>query len=128
MEEDKEQEGYQTEYSEKAFWDKVSHYAKAAGREVLETALKLYYSARDEDTPAWAKTTIIGALGYFILPLDAIPDIIAITGYTDDLSVLGLAVASVARHIKPEHKEKAKEMVSKWLDKPTELEEQQGAD
>ncbi|WP_211605080.1 YkvA family protein [Vreelandella arcis] len=48
----------------------------------------------------WAKTTIYGALGYFISPVDAIPDLAPIVGYADDIGVLAGALAMVAAHIK----------------------------
>lgn len=102
-------------YSEEGFWDKLKHYAKKAGKTVVETALKLYYASRDPDTPLWAKTTIYGALAYFISPLDAIPDILPLTGYTDDLGILAAAVTAVAAHIKPEHVEKAREQIKNWF-------------
>lgn len=63
-------------YSDDGFWDKVKGYAKVAGENVLEPALKMYYAALDSDTPIWAKTAIFTALGYFISPIDAIPDLI----------------------------------------------------
>jgi uncharacterized membrane protein YkvA (DUF1232 family) len=50
-------------YSDDSFWDKVKTYAKSAGEEVLEPALKMYYAALDADTPSWAKATIFAALG-----------------------------------------------------------------
>jgi uncharacterized membrane protein YkvA (DUF1232 family) len=55
------------------------------GREVIEKALWLYYAAQQPNTPLWAKTAIYGALGYFISPIDAIPDITPVIGYADDL-------------------------------------------
>ena len=64
------------DYSDASFWDKVRNYATSAGREVIETALKLYYCAQDNDTPAWAKSVILGALAYFILPADAVMDLL----------------------------------------------------
>lgn len=106
---------YQDEYSDEGFWEKVKKFAKAAGETVLEPALKMYYCAQDSDTPAWAKTTVYGALGYFISPIDAIPDVTPVIGYTDDLGVLTVAVAAIAAHIKPEHKEKAGETLKSWL-------------
>lgn len=54
----------------------------------MEPALKMYYAATDADTPTWAKTTIYGALGYFISPIDVIPGITPLVGYTDDVGVL----------------------------------------
>ena len=102
-------------YSDGSFWDKVKGFGKAAGETVLEPALKLYYSASDPDTPAWAKAAIYGALGYFIFPIDAVPDIAPIIGYTDDLGVLAAAGATTAAHIKDEHTQKAKDTVKQWL-------------
>lgn len=106
---------FEKEFSEDSFWDKTKNFAKAAGETVLEPALKLYYSAKDSDTPAWAKTTVYGALGYFVSPIDAIPDITPIVGYSDDLGVLVAATAAVAAHIKNEHGEKAKETLKQWF-------------
>lgn len=106
---------YSSQYNEDGFWSKIKNYAKAAGETVLEPALKLYYSAEDSDTPKWAKATVYGALGYFISPIDAIPDITPVVGYTDDLGVLVAATASIAAHIKEEHVNKAKETLKKWL-------------
>nr|WP_298412054.1 YkvA family protein [uncultured Halomonas sp.] len=102
-------------YSDEAFWDKVSRYARKAGKTTLEPGLKLYYSAQDPDTPVWAKTTIYGALGYFIFPLDTIPDVTPFVGYTDDVSVLVGALAVVAAHVKKEHTSKARAVLKRWF-------------
>ena len=109
------EKNYQEEYSEDSFWDKVKNYAKSAGEIVLENALKLYYCAKDPDTPAWAKTVVLGALGYFISPIDAIPDVVPAVGFSDDLGVLIAAVATVATNIKDEHVKQAKETLKKWF-------------
>lgn len=102
-------------YSDESFWDKVSRFAKKAGREVVEKALWLHYAAQDEKTPVWAKTTIYGALAYFILPTDAIPDFIPGAGFTDDLGALVAAVTTVAIYITPEVRERAAGQVQKWF-------------
>ncbi len=102
-------------YSDSDFWDKIKNYAKTAGESVLEPALKMYYAALDADTPAWAKATIIGALGYFISPVDAIPDLIPVVGYTDDLSILAAALAATAANIKDVHVAKTKETLAQWF-------------
>jgi uncharacterized membrane protein YkvA (DUF1232 family) len=107
---------YSSDFSDSGFWDKIKGYAKAAGKGVLEPALKMYYSATDADTPIWAKTTIYGALGYFISPLDVIPDLAPVVGYTDDLGVLVAAAAAVAAHIKAEHAAKARATLHEWFD------------
>ena len=104
-----ESEQYQQAYSEHSFWDKVKQFSLAAGREVVEKALILYYTLREPDMPAWAKTTITVALGYFIFPADAIPDFTPAVGYADDLGVLVAALATVAIHVTPEAKRRASE-------------------
>ncbi len=106
---------FESDYSDSEFWNKIKHYSKKIGEKVLEPALKLYYAAKDPDVPFWAKTTIYGALGYFISPIDAIPDVVPFMGYTDDLGVLAAAAATVAAHIKSEHAQKAKETLQQWF-------------
>lgn len=106
---------YRKHYSDSLFWQKVRRYAKTAGRAVLEPALKMYYAARDPATPQWAKNTIYGALGYLILPVDVVPDILPVVGFSDDLSVLIAALSVTAAHIKPEHTEKAQRLLAKWF-------------
>jgi len=106
---------FSAQYSEESFWEKTRTYAKQAGEGVLEPALKMYYAVLDKDTPAWAKTTIVASLGYFISPVDAVPDVIPVVGYTDDFGVLFAAVATVAAHIKEEHVQKARATLSQWF-------------
>ena len=106
---------YSKEYSEDSFWEKVKKYALKAGKEVIEKALMLFYCLQDKDTPMWAKTIIVASLGYFICPVDAIPDVVPVVGFADDLGVLVAALAMVAAHIKEEHKQKAKETLKTWF-------------
>jgi uncharacterized membrane protein YkvA (DUF1232 family) len=102
-------------YSDDSFWEKVKTYAVAAGKETIKTSLKLYYALQDNDTPAWAKTIIIGSLAYFIAPADAVPDLLP-GGYVDDLGALVGAAWTVANHIKDEHIEKARQKMQQWFD------------
>lgn len=95
-------------------WKKLTHQTKRLGRNLTETILKLYYSAQDEQTPAWARTVIYGALLYFLVPIDAIPDILP-TGYSDDLATLLAAVTTVGIHITPAHTSKAHATASRWF-------------
>ena len=99
------------ELDQDSLWEKIKGVAKAAGREVIKLVLVLYYCLLDDDTPAWARATIIGALVYFVSPVDALPDVLP-GGYVDDLAVLGAAAGVVALHIKPEHRTRAQE----WVD------------
>jgi uncharacterized membrane protein YkvA (DUF1232 family) len=108
---------YSKEFSDESFWTKVKDFAIKAGKEVIEKALLLYYCLQDKDTPAWTKGAIIAALGYFISPIDAIPDLIPVVGFADDLGVLAAALATVAVYIKEEHKEQAQEKIKIWFEK-----------
>lgn len=102
-------------YSDNSFWDKITKHAKKAGIQVLEPALKMYFASKDSDTPIWAKSAILGALGYFIFPLDAIPDFTPVVGYADDAGILASAVSAVACHIKDSHISAAKRKLQEWL-------------
>lgn len=106
---------FDNKYSDEGFWNKVVSFAKAAGREVIEKALWLYYAAQDPATPTWAKGVVYSALGYFILPIDAIPDLAPVVGYTDDLGVLAAAVAAIATYITKDVKAKAAKKMKDWF-------------
>ena len=106
---------YQTFFSKSGFWQKLGRRGGALGRGVLEKALYLYYAVQNPETPAWARRVIYGALGYFILPLDAIPDLAPLLGYTDDLSVMAAALATVSFYITPQVKEQAQTKLSSWF-------------
>jgi uncharacterized membrane protein YkvA (DUF1232 family) len=108
------QNGHAKHYSEKDFWKKVADVAQSAGKTVIESALTLYNVLQDKDTPLAAKGIIIGALGYFILPFDVIPDFLP-GGFVDDLAVLGAALSAVAVSVKDSHREAAAEKVKKWF-------------
>ena len=99
---------YSKGYSDNSFFDKIKNTAKTAGINVVYAGLLLFYTFKKTTTPRWAKTAIIGSLGYFISPLDAIPDIIPAMGYTDDLGVLILAIGTVCMFIDDKVKHKAK--------------------
>ena len=103
------------DYSEAGFWRKVSGAARKAGKRVLNPAFRMYFAAQDPDTPLWARTTIYGALGYFISPIDGLPDFTPLLGYTDDLTLMAGAVAIVAAHIKPEHSARAETTLKRWF-------------
>jgi uncharacterized membrane protein YkvA (DUF1232 family) len=94
-------------FSASGFWRILRKLASRGGRKLILLAMTLFHCLNDPETPAWAKSVILGALGYLIFPLDFIPDAILGAGFTDDWSVILGAVATVATHIKDEHKAKA---------------------
>lgn len=102
-------------YSENGFWEKLAGWAKKAGKEVIHKALLLYYVACDSETPPWAKAVIYGALGYFILPIDAIPDVIPVVGFTDDAAALASCLITVGNCTKDSHRRAADDKCREWF-------------
>nr|WP_042347649.1 YkvA family protein [Bacillus massiliigorillae] len=102
-------------YSEDKFWDKLKKYGKKAGSSVVYAVLLLYFTLQKPEVPAKTKAIIVGALGYFILPFDLIPDVALGVGFTDDLGALGIALLQVAMYIDDDIKEKAKVKLTDWF-------------
>lgn len=113
-----ENEEYKKEYNEKSFFDKLKKVLKVVGVKGVYMLLLLYNTLQRKDIPPKEKSIIIGALGYFILPLDALPDITPIVGYSDDIFALGMAILKVMPYIDDEMKEKSKEQIKKWFKIP----------
>lgn len=96
-----------------AFWRTVK---RAAGRiPFMEDVVAGWLAARDRNTPLQAKAVMLGALAYFVLPADAIPDVLLAFGFTDDIAVLSTAVAAIAKHITPEHRAAARKALQEHL-------------
>ncbi|MCG8594732.1 MAG: DUF1232 domain-containing protein [Kiloniellales bacterium] len=91
---------------QRGFWPKIRR--NLAKVPFVEDALAAYYCAVDRGTPTYVKATLMTALAYFVVPSDLLPDVVAAFGYTDDATVLALAVNAVAPHIKDEHRESAR--------------------
>ena len=91
---------YEKNYSDSSFWNKV----KKLGKKVLEPALLLFYVMKSPDVPFTIKTTIAGALGYLSLPLDLIPDVVPVAGYTDDAAALLAVLKMCDSYVTPEIK------------------------
>ena len=106
---------YGKNYSDEGFWNKVKKVCKKAGIKTIYSALMLYYAYQNKETPTWAKTIIVGALGYFISPIDAIPDFTPVAGYTDDIGVLVAALGAVGAYIDSEVKHNAKKKLHNWF-------------
>lgn len=113
-----EKEEYKKEYNEKNFFDKLKKVLKVVGVKGVYMLLLLYNTLQRKDIPPKEKSIIIGALGYFILPLDALPDITPIVGYSDDIFALGMAILKVMPYIDDEMKEKSREQIMKWFKIP----------
>jgi uncharacterized membrane protein YkvA (DUF1232 family) len=90
----------------RSFWRKIRRVA--ARIPFVEDLLAAYYCAFDRNTPLRVKATLVGAIAYFVLPVDAIPDILPVIGFTDDAAVLATAIKLVADHISPLHRDAAR--------------------
>jgi len=95
----------------RSFWRKTRRVA--AQIPFADVLLAAYYCAFDRDTPLQVKAALIGAIAYFVLPVDAIPDLLPALGYTDDAAVLVAAIKLVAGHIRPAHREAARNALDK---------------
>ncbi len=78
-----------------------------------EDAVTAYYCAIDRATPLAVKAILMGALAYFVIPTDVIPDFIAGLGYTDDAAVLIAALKAISNSLRSEHREKARKFLEK---------------
>jgi len=95
----------------KGFWPKIRR--TAARIPFADQALAAWFAARDPQTPLPAKGMIFAALAYFVLPVDAIPDIFAGIGYTDDAAVIAALIATLGANIKRRHRDQAEEAVER---------------
>lgn len=108
FEEVHEVQKYGTYYSDNRFWKKVERVAKKVGATVLLPVFTLYYMLQNDKVPLKHKAYIVGALGYFILPIDFIPDgILPVIGFTDDIAVMTLVLNLVKDSVTPEIKNQA---------------------
>ncbi len=95
----------------RGFWRKLG---RLAGRlPFAEDLIAAHYCAFDRQTPLKVKAILIGALAYFVLPDDIIPDFLPVIGYTDDAAVLAAAIKLVALHITPEHRQAAQRSLAR---------------
>jgi uncharacterized membrane protein YkvA (DUF1232 family) len=100
---------------QRGFWPKIVR--TAARIPFADQALSVWYAARDPETPAAAKGMMLGALAYFVLPIDAIPDIFAGIGFTDDAAVFAALIATLGANIKRRHRDLAGQTVERLKDK-----------
>ena len=96
---------------DEGFWPKIRRVA--AKVPFAKEALSVWYCAKDDETPLAAKGMMLAALAYFVMPVDAIPDVIAGLGYTDDAAVFTALMAIVGRNLKPRHKLAAKQDIER---------------
>ena len=97
----------------RAFWPKFKRFA--AQLPFAEDLVAAYYCAFDRDTPRHVQGVLVGALAYFVLPFDVMPDMLPLIGFTDDAAVLATAIRLVAAHITPLHRAAARAALAREL-------------
>ncbi|WP_413731120.1 MULTISPECIES: YkvA family protein [unclassified Shewanella] len=103
-------------FNEESFWDKVIKFCKDIGKDGIEQVFRLYYALDSEKCGTKEKTIIYGALAYLVSPIDLIPDLTPVLGYTDDLALIASALIAVANCIDDKVKAKAAAKVKDLFD------------
>lgn len=98
----------------RGFWPKLAR--TAARIPFAREAISVWYCARDPETPAPAKGMMLAALAYFVMPVDAIPDVLAGVGFTDDAAVIAAVIALLRVNLKDRHRIKAREALDRLED------------
>jgi uncharacterized membrane protein YkvA (DUF1232 family) len=96
------------------FWSKLKRVA--AQLPFAEDLLAAYYCAFDSHTPRHVQAALLGAIAYFILPFDFVPDMLPVLGFTDDAAVLATALRMVVTHIMPEHRDAARAALKRGVE------------
>ena len=109
-------ESFGSEYSEQGLKEKLSKIARKAGIKMAYAVLVAFYAVQSDALSLKEKARLYGALGYFILPVDLIPDAILGMGYSDDLAALVYVLHTVSSNITPEVKQRAREKLCLWFD------------
>ena len=97
-----------------SFWIKIKRVAVRLP--FAEDLLAAYYCAFVRETPRHVQAALLGAIAYFVLPLDFMPDVLPVLGFTDDAAVLATAIRTVASHIRPDHRDAARAAIQRGLD------------
>lgn len=96
---------------QRGFWPKIRR--TAARIPFAGQALSVWFAARDPETPLAAKGLMLGGLAYFVLPIDAIPDIFAGIGFTDDAAVIAALIATLGANIRARHRTQASDALER---------------
>jgi uncharacterized membrane protein YkvA (DUF1232 family) len=96
------------------FWGKFKR--GMAKLPFAEDLLAAYYCAFDRETPRHVQVALLGALAYFVLPFDFMPDMLPVLGFTDDAAVLATAIRMVANNITPEHRQAARTALKRGVE------------
>ncbi|MEK3887981.1 YkvA family protein [Bacillus sp. FSL K6-3431] len=102
-------------YSDSKFLNKIKKTGTKLAHKALYAGLVLFYALKSPKLPRRSRLIILGALGYFILPIDIIPDFLPIIGLSDDAAILIAALGKLYEAIDDETKDKARQKMSAWF-------------
>ena len=105
---------YECYYNQDSLFEKIKNVARKAGVKLVYIVLLLYYSTLDEELPMKDRLMVIAALGYFILPIDLIPDALP-GGFADDMAALVYVLKQVWNNLTPAIKQKAQNRLREWF-------------
>ena len=106
---------YAGDYSESGFFSKIKSVVKSAGLSLIYKAVQLFYVAKNPNVPMNVRAGIIAALGYFISPIDLVPDFTPFVGYTDDIGAIGAAFVMAQMYITDDIKKQAKDTIRQFF-------------
>ncbi len=86
-----------------------------AGRTIAQPALEAFEMLLDTSTPPQARVTLLAALTYLLMPLDLVPDLIPVAGFSDDLVALTAVISLWSHHMTPQIRNRARKRLDKWL-------------
>ena len=112
-------------FSDTKLFEKIGLVAKNAGIIVIYPALVLYYLFLDKDVPKRSKSIIIAALAYFIFPIDSIPDVTPIIGYSDDIGILYVTIMQLVKYITPDILKRVSNRITDWFGEIEEVQKQE---
>jgi len=98
----------------RSFWSKLKRVV--AKLPFAEDLLAAYYCAFDKQTPRHVQASLLGAIAYFVLPFDFVPDMLPVLGFTDDAAILATAIRMVAGHITHEHRDAARSALNRGVE------------
>jgi len=98
----------------RSFWSKLKRVV--AKLPFAEDLLAAYYCAFDKQTPRHVQASLLGAIAYFVLPFDFVPDMLPVLGFTDDAAILATAIRMVAGHITQEHRDAARSALNRGVE------------
>ena len=110
-------EKYGKTYSDDGLWNKIKGGAKKAGANLIYDVLQLFYVAKNPNVPMKIRAAMVAPLGYFISPVDLIPDLMPVVGYSDDAAVIAMAIGIAHLYINDEIRQQAQEKLVAFFGK-----------